>query len=582
MPLNRYYEDELAYLRDLGDVFAKENPKLASFLSRKATDPDVERLLEGFAFLTASLRQRLDDHLPELVHGMLRLIWPPYLQPIAPLTTLRLRRAAGSGAPSVRVPRGAQVRSRAVDGVSCPFQTCYDVDVLPFEIQRAELENTPTSAELRLTVGALPQASFAALAHLPLRLHLASEREPLFARTLSLWMQRQLVRVIVRVAGEAVASLPPDVVAPVGFDRDEAVLAQPANEIEGYRLLQEYLTFPQKFLYLDIGGLGAAAGTKTQSIELAFIFDRPLPPQIRVSADTFCLNCTPAANLFPMDAAPLQIDLGKTQYRVRPIEGEGPSIHAITSVTGYVQGHADRIDYVPFESFRHDLPGAEASTAYYRQRVAPSVVGRRVEHYISFVNRLDQRVVPRAETISLTLTGSNGRIAERLPVGAIDQPGANMPNGIQVENIARVMGEVQPPLEDALLWRLVAGLACSFNSIADIGGLRQLISSFDFRAVQDDQARRRLELLLDGLEAFEHGAGDLVLRGTPIRIRHYTLVCQESKVGGEAEMFLLGTVLNRMLNAFATVNSMHQFSIRGSETNVRYTWAPTRGIGRPL
>ncbi len=68
MSLNKYYQDELAYLRELGAEFANENPNLASFLSRESSDPDVERLLEGFAFLTGRLRQKLDDELPELTH----------------------------------------------------------------------------------------------------------------------------------------------------------------------------------------------------------------------------------------------------------------------------------------------------------------------------------------------------------------------------------------------------------------------------------------------------------------------------------------------------------------------------------
>ena len=93
MAFNRYYEDELAYLRDLGDLFAHENPTLAGFLSREASDPDVERLLEGFAFLTARLRQKLDDELPEAVHGLMEIVWPHYLRPVPPVDDHRLRPA---------------------------------------------------------------------------------------------------------------------------------------------------------------------------------------------------------------------------------------------------------------------------------------------------------------------------------------------------------------------------------------------------------------------------------------------------------------------------------------------------------
>lgn len=582
MALNRYYQDELSYLRDLGDVFARENPKLAGYLSRKAADPDVERLLEGFAFLTATLRQRLDDDLPELVHDLLRLIWPAYLQPIPPTTTLCFRQGPGGDGSAITVPRGTQVRSAAVEGTSCPFVTAFHLDVLPFEIRNIVLENGGSQAELSFDLECLPQTSFAALADIPLRLHFAELGDPRQARNLYRGMFGHLRRIKVRSGEKTLFTLGPTAIQPVSFSPEEAVLAQPRNAVEGFRLLQEYLLVPEKFLYGEISGLEPLAERPERSVKLVFQFERPFPQQVRVPPDSIRLNCTPAVNLFPADARPLNMDGGKTEYRLLPLQGEASTIHTVDSVTGYVQGSSERIVYEPFESFRHDLPGDRANTSYVRVRARPSVSGRRIDHYLSFVDRLDRRRIPRAETVSITLTCSNGRLAERLAVGAINQPGTNTPSGVQFENIARVTSEVPPPLSDGLLWRLVAALGCSFNSIADVTALRQLISTFDFRAVQDDQSRRRLDLLLSGLERFENASGDILVRGMPVRIRHFTLVCQESKVGGEAEMFLFGTVLDKVLTAFATVNSMHQFALRGSESNIRYEWQPRRGVNNLL
>lgn len=152
MALNQYYEDELSYLREMGEIFARETPKLAGFLSRQAEDPDVERLLEGFAFLTARLRQRLDDEMPEIVHGLIQLLWPNYLRPVPPVTTLALDQGDAATANAVRVERGTSVRSRMIEGVSCGFSTCYDVDVLPMKVVKVDLENRPTSARLDIKI----------------------------------------------------------------------------------------------------------------------------------------------------------------------------------------------------------------------------------------------------------------------------------------------------------------------------------------------------------------------------------------------------------------------------------------------
>ena len=66
--MSRLFQDELIYLRDVGREFSRLNPKLAKYLSETSTDPDVERLLEGFAFLTSSVREKIEDEFPEFTH----------------------------------------------------------------------------------------------------------------------------------------------------------------------------------------------------------------------------------------------------------------------------------------------------------------------------------------------------------------------------------------------------------------------------------------------------------------------------------------------------------------------------------
>lgn len=57
MSFDRYFREELTFLREEGRLYSEIKPHLAAFLDGKNTDPDVERLLEGFAFLTSRLRE---------------------------------------------------------------------------------------------------------------------------------------------------------------------------------------------------------------------------------------------------------------------------------------------------------------------------------------------------------------------------------------------------------------------------------------------------------------------------------------------------------------------------------------------
>jgi len=580
MAFNRYYEDELAYLRDLGDLFARENPKLAGFLSREATDPDVERLLEGFAFLTARLRQKLDDELPEAVHGLIDLVWPHYLRPVPPMTVIAFDQAGGGGPATIAVPRGTMVRSRPIDGTSCSFATRYAVDVLPFTVADAELENRTTSSRLTITLQATPRGGLKALEGGSVRLHFNTDRDPMVGRVLLLWLLRHTVRAQATTDLGETVTLSPQAITPVGFADEEAVLPAPATDFSGFRLLQEYLAFPAKYLFVDIAGLAPLAGSAGRRVVLAFEFGRPMPEQTRVSAGQIRLNATPAVNLFEADAQPIHVDPAKTEYRVVAAGAPGVSVHAVESAVGHVQGRADRVPIHPFQSFRHDA--GDTSGAYFRVRVRPAVVGTGIDHYVAFVDGADRTTAPPAEVVSLRLLGSNGRLAERLGPGQIDQPGSQTPSTVTFANLVGVTPEVPPPIADVLLWRLVAGLARNFGSIVGVDRLRGLVAAYDFRALHDVQARRRLELLLDGIRGFDEAPGDALLRGMPVRLRRLTLTLAESRVGGEAELFLFGAVMDAFLGVYAGINSLHRFEVRGAETNARYEWPLRRGAGSLL
>ncbi len=76
----RYYEDELAFLRELGGEFSHAYPDIARELGLAGHDPDVERLLQGVAFLTGRIRQGLDAQFPDLLYPLLGHLWPQALK----------------------------------------------------------------------------------------------------------------------------------------------------------------------------------------------------------------------------------------------------------------------------------------------------------------------------------------------------------------------------------------------------------------------------------------------------------------------------------------------------------------------
>jgi type VI secretion system protein ImpG len=79
---NQFYATELARLRAHSVEFAQANPAIAPMLGAVSTDPDIERLLEGVAFLNGQTLQKLDDEFPEIVQELASVLVPQFLRPL--------------------------------------------------------------------------------------------------------------------------------------------------------------------------------------------------------------------------------------------------------------------------------------------------------------------------------------------------------------------------------------------------------------------------------------------------------------------------------------------------------------------
>src|SRR5512145_1098778 len=140
---NRYYQDELTYLRDLGREFAREYPALAPLLGQSGGDPDVERLLEGVAFLTGRVRQKLDDEIPEIIHSTASLLFPHLLRPVPAASILEILPNRQSLRDRRVVAAGSEFATTPIDGTSCRFSSTTACEVLPWTLEGLRLMPGP-------------------------------------------------------------------------------------------------------------------------------------------------------------------------------------------------------------------------------------------------------------------------------------------------------------------------------------------------------------------------------------------------------------------------------------------------------
>ena len=585
MKLNRFYRDELSFLRLQGREFAEAHPQLTRFLSEQSTDPDVERLLEGFAFLTGKLREKVEDEFPELTHSLLNMLWPNYLRPVPSCTIMRFDPQLHAISERQRVERHTEIKSRplgdATRQTQCRFRTCRAVDVFPISVADAHAEHSREVSSMTVDLALHTDQPLSALDLDSLRFYLGGDNHT--AETLYLWLNHYLSRMEL-VVGESVYNLQTSLLRPVGFAGDEALLPYPKNAYPGYRILQEYLSFPEAFRFVDITGLGnRLPAVQADEISLRFHFSRILPSDARVRAENMQLYCAPAVNLFTHEGEPVDLNGRQTEYRILA-SSRSPDhfeVFSIEQVEGWLEGRSGRGErriYTAFESFQHEVERDRGRTAlYYRVRARDSVRGDGFDHYMSFVRGDESECMDRQEAISLTLTCTNRQLPQQLAVGEVCMATESTPAFASFSNITRPTATLRPTLDGSLLWTLISNLSLNYLSMLDVDALRTVLRVYDFRALVDRQAERVSQKRLAGISAIETRPVDKMVRGLPVRGIRSVMKLDQQAFASEGDLYLFGTVLSQFFALYASINAFHQLEVVNTDNQERYTWTLQQG-----
>ncbi|MGH7916512.1 MAG: type VI secretion system baseplate subunit TssF, partial [Candidatus Binataceae bacterium] len=475
--LNRYYEEELGHLRQLAAEFSHAHPALAPMLAGPSSDPDVERVLEGVAFLAGLIRQRLDREFPEFIQSLGNMIFPHYIRVIPSCTIVTFNPKGRLNEPA-KVAAGVELASNPVDGTACVFRTCYPVEVQPITLRDTRvIADAGTQPRLRLTF-ALDVGDVGTLRATALRLHLAGEITE--ATNLYLLLRQYLTGIMVAAPGGEAALLPAAALRPVGFADEDTLIPYPPHAYPGYRLLEEYFVLPQKFLFVEIGGLEhwRNRGKSTQ-FTLDFML-KELPGWMGpVRPEAFVLNATPAINLFNAEAEPVSLDHRASEYRLLPAGRQRThyQIFSVDEVTGRQPGVSAPRVYTPLGLFRGDGAAAEDDEMTVYQVVTRLAnIGRGLESYLSIAYQ-PQRV-PQPEILSVRLTCTNGVLPVSLGIGDISRPTDTSPERLVFANIMPPTPPLNPPMGEALLTRILSHLALNYLSIANAPNLKSLLNLY--------------------------------------------------------------------------------------------------------
>ncbi|MBB5406946.1 type VI secretion system protein ImpG [Paraburkholderia sp. HC6.4b] len=599
-PILRYYEAEMRYLRESGKEFAKAHPDRARMLNLDRVgerDPYVERLHEGFAFLTGRLQEKLDDELPELTEGLVSLLWPHYLRMMPSLSVVELIPLAETLQKTENVPAGVPVRSASIavppaagaEGttprtVQCLYRTTQEVTLQPLRLTHAG----PTvrhdgRSVIRLGFYLDQSARREATDLSRVRLYLNADLPTAFAMHLALTRQVDSVAWrIPEVRDGEVLPLAGVTIEPAGFSTEERLWPKAEASFSGYQMLLEYFAFREKFLFVDLCGLDVTKlPASTTRFDLEIVLKRAYPSDQRFSAENVRLFCTPVINLFELDAAPIVIDHHETEYRVVPAghQGEHVETYSVDAIESFDHVTAERYEYVPFATFRHrgGMLRHEAPERYFHTRVRPGVTGLHETWVILGGHAWETMEDLPEESVSLRVTGTNGMLPRKgLREASIDELAASTPNVAGVRNLVAPTLPLYPPTGDRFQWRVLSHLAPNFLSMMDAEVLRGALALYDW--TNDELNRRRLAGILHvSEELLEEVSGGSVERGVLIEV-----TLDSHAFAGEGDVMLFGELLHRFFGLYAEINLFTKLAIVSLPSQTRTDWPRSKAQRAPL
>jgi type VI secretion system protein ImpG len=608
--LLEYYERELAYLRQLGGKFAEKYPRVASRLllePDRCDDPHVERLLEAFAFLAARIHLRVDDDFPEVTSALLGLVAPHYLRPIPSMTVVECQVDPEQGKQTAGkvMPRGTAIATkRLVDGQPCRFRTAYPVELWPFTVGECEWRQPERIADpvrvpgaagvLRMRLQCARDVSFNQLNPARVAFHLTGETN--VVHTLYELLCRNCISILVRnpqQRGGKAIPVPLARLRPMGFEENESLLPFPRRSFDGYRLIQEYFTFPEKFLFFELGGLSAIAqagcGDSADVLFFCSRFDRPERGQdleAGVSARTLRLGCTPVINLYSQVAEPILITHTKHEYRIIPNarRQESVEVHSIDEVLASNTTRRESIPLEPLYSYRFQAR-KESGRTYWHAIRRRNEVGEREPStmHLAVVDVDGVLTEPNAEVLTVRCSCSDFDLPSRLPFGLEegDFAAEEFPVIRQITALRRPTPSYDPPRAKGQLWRLVSQLSLNYLSLTEEGcsSLQEILRLHNFT----DSSY--LENQIGGISQISsrpHFAimqsvyGNLPARGTRVEVEFD----ERQFVGGG--VYLFGNILDRFLGCYTSINSFCQLAARTSQRKEPLGEWPPRAGYKPL
>jgi type VI secretion system protein ImpG len=595
--LKDYFRQELNSLREDAEAFARGNPEVARALTLQkgqAHDPHVEMLMQSFAWLTGRLHYEMEEDRAALPNALLDTLYPHLAAPVPCMTVaqIEVKPDGANFAKGAAIARGRLFRADAEDAdgnrVTCRFRATQETPLWPIRVEAVRLLAAGDSclegelAEVFSVVSVSLRAHHGeALQSLaPGRLRFYLDGEDRQAWQVHDLLALHLTGIALCPGGRATRAQPlgPEHLQWLGYDDEQAALPEQPDSHPGYRLVQEYFAFPEKFLFFDVDGLDFSGAGET--CELLFLLNTPKRMSADLKPDLLRLNCVPLINLYPARLDPVRLDHSHYEYRLTGdiTQHRHTEVYRVEGLVASRPGEAAR-PLAPWFALEDGRALEDRDYFYITRREASrssNIAGS--ELYVSFLDTGANPTLPREEIVGGSALCSNRRLPELLRLG--DPLRLEGPGPVDSVHIAsKPTPHHTPALIGARPWALAGQL--SLNHLSLVAGAGALAAFKDLLRQHVGPAAGIGLKQIDGLYQLTcrptvRNVGRDAWRGF-VPALHVRLYLDQDHFT-QASAVLFASVLRHFLALYAAINTVVEVSLetRTSKGIVKQ-WQPLAG-----
>ncbi len=567
--MREYFEAEMRLLHEAAQSFAKAFPEQAGLLNLQTLrdrDPSVERLLEGFAYLTAQIKRRIDDELPEISAQLLSQFWPQFLRPYPSATILQFVAKKSYLQQSYLLPAKTLLKTPPLgkEQISAQFSTVFPVKIHPLQLTSVRVEKSKQS-----------------IIHLHFQCDNNVTVNQLDLSELTLYLHAELNAIcnlyydLTKCVTETIISIPDSKIQyknivsirHCNLRPQDTLLPNSTHGYAGYSLLLDYFCFREKYFFIAVIGLDKIhwPPTTRQFILQLHCLQLNLSTQQPISEKHILLNCVPAINLYQTIAEPIHIQHDRSEYPLLTniSHAKGTQLFSVDSIIGCEIKSGKQYHYEPYTDFNYSQNKARIYAVKYQD-----IGAEFLQPYLQLGNVSESK----AEILSSQITVCNGHYPRLYLHENTELHLVNANASMSAFNMTRPTAIIYPPQRNHWQWLLVSNLSLNYHTLADIGAFQKLLNLYNWSLLPENN-RRILAMKQIAITPIKKMIKGIMVQGTLL-----SLTVDETVFMSIAEMFMFGQVIHSFLSSYAQINSYVQLKIICIPSQQELFWDEMMGI----